>query len=77
MEEIVNLVAQRAGLSTDDARKAVEVIVDLFKQRLPGPLASHVDSFLTGGVSGAAGGLGEQAGDMLKGALGNFFGGKK
>ena len=75
MDELVNLVVQRTGISQDDARKAVEVIVGELKSRLPGPLASHVDAFLEGGMSGSMDTLAAEAGEMLKGKLGNLFGG--
>jgi hypothetical protein len=75
MDELVNIVAQKTGLSQDDARKAVEVIVTELKSRLPGPIAAHVDSFLAGGSSGEVDTLAGQAGEMLKGKLGGLFGG--
>jgi nucleoid DNA-binding protein len=52
MDELVNLVVQKTGISQDDARKAVEVIVNTLKSKLPGPIAGHLDSFLSGGASG-------------------------
>ena len=73
MDELINLVVQKTGISQDDARKAVEVIVTALKSRLPGPLASHIDSFISGGVST----LEAEAGEMLKGKLGGLFGGSK
>ena len=75
MDELINVVAQKTGLSQDDARKAVEVVVAELKSRLPGPIASHVDSFLAGGMSGGAGSLMDEAGGILKGKIGNLFGG--
>ena len=45
MDELVNLVVQKTGISQDDARKAVEVIVNELKTKLPGPISSHIDSF--------------------------------
>jgi hypothetical protein len=77
MDELINLVVQRTGISQDDARKAVEVIVNALKSRLPGPLASHIDSFISGGMSGGVSTLEAEAGEMLKGKLGGLFGGSK
>jgi len=77
MDELVNLVVQKTGISQDDARKAVEVVINELKSRLPGPIASHVDSFLTGGTSGGLNQLAGEATDLLKGKLGNLFGGGK
>ncbi|HEV3392990.1 MAG TPA: hypothetical protein VG103_05710 [Chthoniobacterales bacterium] len=66
---------QKTGISQEDARKAVEVIVNALKNRLPGPIASHVDSFLAGGMSGDLDTLAGEATEMLKGKLGGLFGG--
>ena len=75
MDELVNLVAQKTGISQDDARKAVEVIVTELKSKLPRPLASHLDSFISGGLGGGMNTLAGEAGEMLKGKLGGLFGG--
>ncbi len=77
MDELINLVVQKTGISQDDARKAVEVIVNELKSRLPGPVASHLDSFIGGGLSGGMSTLESEAGEMLKGKLGGLFGGAK
>jgi hypothetical protein len=75
MDELIDLVVQKTGISQDDARKAVEVIVNELKSRLPGPVASHLDSFIGGGVSGGMSALESEAGEMLKGKLGGLFDG--
>ena len=75
MDELVNLVVQKTGISQEDARKAVEVVVNELKSRLPGPIASHVDSFLTGGMTGGVDTIVGEATDILKGKLGSLFGG--
>jgi len=77
MDELTNLVVQKTGISQDDARKAVEVIVNALKSKLPGPIASHLDSFISGGMSGGLSTLTGEAGEMLKGKLGSLFGGAK
>jgi uncharacterized protein (DUF2267 family) len=77
MDELVNLVTQKTGLSQDDARKAVEVVVNALKNKLPPAISSHLDSFLSGGMSGGMSALEAEAGDMLKGKLGGLFGGQK
>jgi uncharacterized protein (DUF2267 family) len=75
MDELVNLVVQKTGISQDDARKAVEVIVSELKSRLPAPIAGHVDAFLASGMSGGMNTLASEAGEMLKGKLSGLFGG--
>jgi uncharacterized protein (DUF2267 family) len=73
MNELATIVAQRTGLSQEDAQKATEVVVDILRQKLPGPIANHLDSFLAGDLSGTPGQMGTAAGEMLKGAIGSFF----
>jgi hypothetical protein len=77
MDELINLVVQKTGISQDDARKAVEVIINCLKSKLPGPIASHLDSFVSGGLSGGMSTLAGEAGEMLKGKLGGIFEGGK
>ena len=76
MNELINTVVQKTGLSQEDARKAVEAVISVLKSKLPGPIAGHLDSFLTGGASGGLSALGAEAGDLLKGKLGGLFGGQ-
>ena len=75
MDEITNLVVQKTGLSQDDARKAVEVVLNALKSRLPAPVASHLDSFIAGGMTGGMNEVANEAGEMLKNKLGSLFGG--
>ena len=75
MDELINLVVQKTGISQDDARKAVEVVLNTLKSKLPGPIASDLDSFISDGVSGGMNTLTGEAGEMLKGKLGSLFGG--
>ena len=77
MDELINLVVQKTGISQEDARKAVEVVVSELKSRLPGPIASHLDSFISGGMAGGMNTLAGEAGEVLKGKLGGLFGGAK
>jgi hypothetical protein len=71
MDELINLVVKKTGISQDEAQKAVQVVVDFLKSKLPGPVANHLDSFISGGMSTLAG----EAGEMLKGKLGGILGG--
>jgi hypothetical protein len=52
MDELVNQVAQRTGLSPEQARQAVETVLNLLKERLPAPIASQIDSVIGGGGGG-------------------------
>ena len=69
MNELVNIVVQKTGLSQEQAQQAVTAVIDAIKSRLPAPMASHLDSLIAGG-SGGLGGLESAAGDMLKGVFG-------
>jgi uncharacterized protein (DUF2267 family) len=69
MQELINQVAQRAGLAPDKAKTAVETVLEFAKSRLPAPIATQLESALTGG------GAGDLAG-AAKG-LGGSFGGKR
>ncbi len=58
MDELVNLVVQKTGISEDQARQAVSVILGYLKDRLPAPIAAQVDGVINNpGVAGALGGL--------------------
>ncbi len=74
MEELINIVVQKTGISQEDAQKAVQVVMDTLKTRLPAPIAAHLDALLTGGVSGEINSLEGEAGNLIKGELGNLFG---
>lgn len=73
MEELINQVAQRTGLSPDKAKTAVDTVLSFAKSRLPAPIAAQLDSALAGGAAG--GGAGNLSG-MAKG-LGGAFGTKE
>lgn len=66
MDEIINQVAQRTGLAPDKARTAVDTVLGFLKTRLPAPIASQLDSAVSG--SGGSAGMAEAA----KGLGGRF-----
>jgi uncharacterized protein (DUF2267 family) len=68
MEELVRQVAERTGISEEQARTAVTTVLGFVKERLPEPIAGQVESALSG-QPGEGGGLGS-----LGGALGGMFG---
>ncbi len=72
MEELVQLVVSKTGISESQARSAVDTVVGFLKTKLPAPLAGHVESAL-----GAAGqGLGNVDLGGLASGLGGLFGKK-
>jgi hypothetical protein len=73
MNELVNLIVQKTGISQENAQKAAQTAIDFLKTKLPAPIAGQVDAVLAGDMSGIAG----QAGEMLKGKLGGASGEQK
>ncbi len=65
MDEIVKEVAQKADVSEEVARKTVEVVVEILKEKLPTPVASQIDGILAGEAD---------VGDIVKG-IGDLLGG--
>jgi nucleoid DNA-binding protein len=61
MDELINLVAQKTGIPKEQAKVAVETVLGSLKQRLPAPIASQIDGFL----SGNAPQLGDIAGKLF------------
>ncbi len=75
MDELVNAVVQKTGMSQEDSQKAVLAVIEFLKSRLPSPIAGHLDSFLSGGASGGVSALEGEAENLIKGKLGGLFGG--
>ena len=69
MDELVNQVVQKTGISQDQANQAVQTVIGYLKNKLPGPVASQLDNVLS--ERGASGGIGDQA----MGNLRDIFGG--
>jgi hypothetical protein len=71
MNELVQLVQQKTGLSEDVAQKVVDTVTGYLKAKLPAPMASGLDSLLAGnaGMGGASDGDGmmEKAKSMMSG----------
>ncbi len=76
MEKIVNLVSERAGISTAQAQTAVNTVVSFLKDKLPPGIAGQVDNYLKDeSNTGAAGKSSGSAGEMAD-KLGGMFGKK-
>ena len=64
-EQVINLIVKKTGISQEDAQKAVLVVFDFLKTKLPAPIASQVDSFLnTGSVNTT--GIAQPTGGFVK-----------
>lgn len=72
MEQLVAQIAQRLGVSNEQAMEAVTMVVSYVKDKLPPPVAAQVDGVLAGQDLNA---LGDQAQQVL-GSLGGMFGKK-
>lgn len=64
MDELIKLVTKKTGISEQQARAAIETVINFLKQKLPAPIAGQIDALLKGGVQGD---------DVLKG-LGGLLG---
>ncbi len=67
MEQIVRLVAERAGISEDAAQTAVQTVLTFVEDKLPGPVAEQIKAALEGGVDA-------DVAQQALGALGGLFG---
>ena len=71
MEELIQQVVSRTGISADHARTAVDTVITFLKAKLPAPIAGQVDAALGGGGGDAGGGLGN-----IASGVGGLFGKK-
>ncbi|MEP6703916.1 MAG: hypothetical protein ABJB34_12570 [Acidobacteriota bacterium] len=65
MEELIKRVSERAGITEEQARTAVETVAEFLKEKVPAPYSSYIDSFMSGGGGGKGGGLGSILGGMF------------
>jgi hypothetical protein len=67
MNELVQLLQQKTGLSEEMAQQVADTVVGFLKTKLPAPLASGLDSLLGAGASGeaAAAAAGDSGGGLL------------
>jgi hypothetical protein len=66
MQELINQVTARTGISEEQARQAVETVVSFLKDKLPAPVAGQLDNVISGGT---VGGLSD-----IAGSIGGMFG---
>jgi len=66
MEKVVNMVAEKAGISETQAQTAVTTVVKFLKDKMPPALASQVDAYLSGNdTTGDIGGMAGKLGGMF------------
>ena len=51
MDELVDMVAKKAGISGSQAKKAVDTVIDFLNDKLPEPIGGHLDDYVEGNVS--------------------------
>lgn len=71
MDQLIKQVTERTGITEDQAKQAVDIVLSFVKGRLPASLGSQLDSLLAGDTSS----LGSIAGGAQD-ALGGLFGKK-
>ena len=83
MNELVQIVQQKSGLSEAQSVEIVKAVVEFVKTKLPAGLASHVDG-LVGDMGGATTPAAAEtastdagATGMLSSVIGNIFGKKE
>jgi hypothetical protein len=74
MQELVQKLSEKTGMTADESQQAVNVVVNHLKEKLPAPLAAALDSYLAGG-SGEGESMLDKAKAMAAGLEGMF--GKK
>ena len=67
MDELVNRVSEKTGLSEEQSRSAAEAVVNFLKERLPEPIAGQIENAISGEGGGIAGGISGLAGGMFGG----------
>lgn len=67
MEEVIKLVAEKAGISMEQAKSAVETVVGFVKGKLPPGIADKLEDVISGkeipgGLAGMAAGIKDKLG---------------
>lgn len=70
MDEIIQLVCSKTGISEEQAKGAVDTVVGFLKDKMPAGIGDQVQGFISGGSSmgslgDIAGGLGDKIGGMF------------
>lgn len=71
MEKIVNMVAEKAGISPAQAQTAVQTVANFLKDKLPAGLAGQVDGYLNSDKSSNS-----DSATGMAGKIGGMFGNK-
>lgn len=63
MNELIEQLKSRVGLDDSKAHSAAQTVIEFLKQRLSAPVASQLDSVISG--SGGVEGMAEKLGGLL------------
>lgn len=69
VNEMIKRVADRSGISEDQARQAVQTTVSYLKERVPGPAGAAIDQAMAEGSSEQQPGFAQRAADATKSAF--------
>jgi len=72
MEKIVNMVADKAGITPAQAQTAVQTVANFLKDKLPAGMAGQVDNYLKGNEGTDPG----SSASGMAGKIGGMFGKK-
>ena len=76
MNELINLIVQKTGISEEQAQTAVNAVIGHLKERLPAAIAGHVDSVLAGNSGSLMTEVEGAGAAFIEGKLGGLFGSK-
>ena len=65
MDDLIKMVADKAGISPEQAKSAVDAIMEFMKDKLPPGAADHIKGLMSGeggGLAGLAKGLKDKLG---------------
>jgi hypothetical protein len=65
MEELIKQVSAKTGISEDQAKSAVDTVLNFLKTKLPEPIAGQIDNVVGGGSGGGLGDLANKVGGLL------------
>jgi uncharacterized protein (DUF2267 family) len=65
MDDLIQQVTKKTGISEKQARQAVETVMGFLKDKLPAPIAQQVEAVLSGGDIPDVGEIGKSLGGLL------------
>jgi len=79
MQALINELVEKAGLTEEQAQKAVQTMIGFVKTKLPNGLSDKIEDLMSGkfDLSGMFGGDDDDEGGSALDALSGMFGGKR